>query len=394
MKPNTKNIPTLPIGLHRYDRGVYLRVTPSSRSWILKYQINGRRREMGLGPAEGQAISAVAAKVSAARFQINQGVDPLDCKAENKRVLKEEVKKKSAPTFGSFAPKAVDRIFKVRLFASRITESSWLRSVRELTNAFGSLKLSDITTEDVVKFLEPHWGHPRKARDLQGRLSNILDVAVTEGYITNNPAKWDFLKHWLPSLNKVRKSLPENHHAAVTAEELSRLAKTLWEKDTVWSLALLFGFLTVGRCQEWRLAEWSEIDTENLTLSVPPARRKDGRSEPHIVPLSRQSQEILKRLDTSSPFLFPGRKGDKSPITNCCLIRRLKSMTDMPITVHGTRSTFSDWCAKNNKNFLLSEKQLMHAVGNEVFRAYQRDDLLEQRRVLMQEWADYLLPDV
>lgn len=69
-------------------------------------------------------------------------------------------------------------------------------------------------------------------------------------------------------------------------------------------------------------------------------------------------------------------------------------MTDMPITVHGTRSTFSDWCAKNNKNFLVSEKQLMHAVGNEVFRAYQRDDLLEQRRVLMQEWADYLLPDV
>lgn len=64
------------------------------------------------------------------------------------------------------------------------------------------------------------------------------------------------------------------------------------------------------------------------------------------------------------------------------------------MTLHGMRSTFSDWGAKNEKNFLVSEKQLMHAVGNNVFRAYQRDDLLEQRRKLMQEWADYLLPNV
>ena len=393
MKPNTKNISTLPIGLHRYDRGVYIRVTPTSRSWILKYQLNGRRREMGLGPAEGQPISAVMAKANAARYNIDQGVDPLDIKAEKKCVLKEEAKQKAVPTFGQFAPKAVDRIFKVRMFTGCRTEASWLVTLKKLTLAFGSTKLSDITTADVVKFLEPSWGSPRAARDLQGRLSNILDVAVTEGYIPSNPAKWDFLKHWLPSLSKVRKSIPENHQAAVPAEELRRIAQALWREDSVFAMALLFGFLTAGRLAEWAQAEWAEIDAEAMTLSVPPARRKDGRPVPHVVPLPRQSQRILERLDTSSKLLFPGKFGTKA-VSGDALLKKIRSMTDMPITIHGTRSTFSDWCAKNNKNFLVSEKQLMHAVGNEVFRAYQRDDLLEQRRVLMQEWADYLLPDL
>ena len=393
MKPNTKNISALPIGLHRYDRGVYVRVTPTSRSWILKYQLNGRRREMGLGPAEGQSLSAVMAKVNAARYNIDQGVDPLDSKAENKRVLKEEAKKKSAPTFGSFAPKAVDRIFKVRMFTGENTEASWLRSLKSLMLAFGSYKLSDIATENVVKFLEPHWGNPRTARDLQGRLSNILDVAVTEGYIPSNPAKWDFLKHWLPSLSRVRNGMPEKHHSAVPAEELRRLAQVLWKEDSVCAMALVFSFLTVGRAQEWSLAKWSEINLEDMTFSVPPDRRKDGRSVPHVVPLPRQAQRLLERLDTSSRFLFPGR-GGRNAMSNKTALKNLKILTDTPITLHGTRSTFSDWCAKNGKNFLMSEKQLMHAVGNEVFRAYQRDDLLEQRRVLMQEWADYLLPDV
>ena len=141
MKPNTKNISTLPVGLHRYDRGVYIRVTPTSRSWILKYQLNGRRREMGLGPAEGQPISAVMAKANAARYNIDQGVDPLDIKAEKKCVLKEEAKQKVVPTFGQFAPKAVDRIFKVRMFTGCRTEASWLVTLKKLTLAFGSTKL-------------------------------------------------------------------------------------------------------------------------------------------------------------------------------------------------------------------------------------------------------------
>ena len=126
---------------------------------------------------------------------------------------------------------------------------------------------------------------------------------------------------------------------------------------------------------------------------MPQERHKDKKPYPHVVPLTRQLLRLIDRLDTSGDYLFQGR--GRSAIdqgTALYAIKRASGRDDM--TLHGMRSTFSDWGAKNEKNFLVSEKQLMHAVGNNVFRAYQRDDLLEQRRKLMQEWADYLLPNV
>ena len=112
-----------------------------------------------------------------------------------------------------------------------------------------------------------------------------------------------------------------------------------------------------------------------------------------MVPLSRQLLRLLERLDTSGDYIFQGK--GKAAVYSCTVLRAIKRASGRDdMTLHGMRSSFSDWCAKNEKNFLVSEKQLMHAVGNAVFQAYQRDDLLEQRRVLMQEWADFLLPNV
>ncbi len=393
MKPTSKNLSILPIGVHRYDRGLYVRVTATSRSWIFKYQINGRRREMGLGPVEGQLPSAVVAKANAARFQVDQGIDPLAEKQAKKAEEKVEAKRQKMPTFAEFAPKAVERIFKIRCFTGDRSEGSWVRTLQWLTASFGKFKLDELTTRDVVSALEPTWAdRPRTSRDIQGRLSNILDVAVTEGYITTNPAEWSRLKMWLPSISTLRRAKPEQHHAALSAEDLRELAQKMWNSDSTCQLAILFGILTVGRRQEYVLGKWSEIDIEELTFSVPPERRKDGKSVPHVVPLSRQAQRLLERLDTSGEYLFPSPRGAHIDLTY--LTKLAPTLTDKPFTLHGCRSTFSDWCAKNEKNFVVSEKCLMHAVGNAVFRAYQRDDLLEQRRNLLQEWADFLLPNV
>lgn len=393
MNPTSKNLHLLPIGVHRYDRGLYVRVTATSRSWIFKYQINGRRREMGLGPVEGQTVSAAVAKANAARFQVDQGVDPLAEKQAKKAEEKAEAKRQKMPTFAEFAPKAVERIFKIRRFTGATTEYSWLMTLEKLKAMLGKFKLDELTTRDIVTALEPTWcDSPHASRETQGRLSNILDVAITEGYITVNPAEWSRLKMWLPSISTLRRSKPEEHHAALSAEDLRDLAQKLWSSDSASQLAILFGILTVGRRQEYVLGKWSEIDTDELTFTVPPERRKDGKLVPHVVPLSRQAQRLLERLDTSGEYLFRGRAC--AHLCQNALSSYARRLTDKPFTLHGCRSTFSDWCAKNEKNFVVSEKCLMHAVGNAVFRAYQRDDLLEQRRKLLQEWADFLLPNV
>ena len=111
MKPTSKNLLLLPIGMHRYERGLYVRVTATSRSWVFKYQLNGRRREMGFGPVEGQAVSSILGKASAARFQIDRGIDPLAEKEARRAEAVAEAKRAKMVTFAEFAPKAVERIF-------------------------------------------------------------------------------------------------------------------------------------------------------------------------------------------------------------------------------------------------------------------------------------------
>ena len=393
MKFALKDINRLPTGIHCYDRGVYLRVTPRGMSWLLKYSINGRRRELGLG-GTAQPITAVLAKANLAKAQVAQGIDPLEQRAEVRAEQKRAEKKKQMPTFGELAPEALEHVLAMRQFQGARTEQSWRRSFRELAERFGTQKIDRITRDDCAAVLREVWTtKPRIAKDWQSRMLAVFDYAILRGWIEKNPAVWkNNLDAVLPSQAVVLRGKPENHHSAVSSAELGRVVQQLWRGDTVSALCAVFGCLTVGRASEFRCAQWDEIDLGAATLTVPPARRKDKKPYPFVVPLSRQAMALLHRLDTSGEFLFSCRDG--RPLTLATVLNTFKSVTDQPITTHGLRSTFADWCAKNEKNFLVSEKCLMHAVGNQVFRAYQRDDLLEQRRALLQEWADYLLPEV
>lgn len=393
MKFALKDINRLPTGIHCYDRGVYLRVTPRGMSWLLKYSINGRRRELGLG-GTAQPITVVLAKANLAKAQVAQGIDPLEQRAEVRAEQKRAEKKKQMPTFGELAPEALEHVLAMRQFQGARTEQSWRRAFRELAERFGTQKIDRITRDDCAAVLREVWTtKPRIAKDWQSRMLAVFDYAILRGWIEKNPAVWkNNLDAVLPSQAVVLRGKPENHHSAVSSAELGRVVQQLWRGDTVGALCAVFGCLTVGRASEFRCAQWDEIDLGAATLTVPPARRKDKKPYPFVVPLSRQAMALLHRLDTSGEFLFSCRDG--RPLTLATVLNTFKSVTDQPITTHGLRSTFADWCAKNEKNFLVSEKCLMHAVGNQVFRAYQRDDLLEQRRALLQEWADYLLPEV
>lgn len=393
---NLDTIPTLPEGIHRYERGLYVRVTKTSRFWLLKYTCNGKRREMGLGPALDQPLDAVRAKANRYRVMIDDGVDPLDVLAEKKEQQKQEEKKAKMPTFAEYAPKALERILFVRQFRGELTEKSWRHTISVLSEGpLGKRRLDSITKDDIAIVIQPVWvSKPRTGRDMLNRLNGIFNVAKSEGLVEKNPAEWvGGLDALLPAMGKVRSILvPEKHHAALSAEDLRSVVQELWKTDTVSAMAVVFGALTVGRANEYLGGRWDEVDLKEKTFSVPQERRKDGKKQPHVVPLSRQALALIKRLDTSSDFLFSFL--NNKPLCNSTVIRAIKAVTDKPVTLHGMRSTFSDWCAHNEKNFLVSEKCLMHAVGNSVFRAYQRDDLLDQRRVLMQEWADFLLPGV
>lgn len=401
MNLTSKNIMTVPVGIHRYQRGVYLRVTEKSRAWLIKYTINGKRKEFGLGAAKDQTISAMLQKANDAFGLVARGIDPVEARRKGREQAKAEAKAivvtRKVVTVRELFDDAYVHVLKMRRFTSGITEASWYKTAKDTAKFLGENRdVTSVTVDDMEALLTPLWTTQlTKARRTRERLDAFFSYGVARGIVSSNPAQWKgVLDQRLPPLSLVRRDVPTAHHEAVSPDELAKIARKLWLADTVPALCALFGLLTVGRRDEYRRAQWNEINWVDETFSVPTSRRKDKKANNFVVPLSRQAIATLKKLQAlgSEGFIF---KGVKAPFV-CAdtLLGTLRNITGEPISLHGCRSTFSDWCAINEKNFLVSEKCLMHSVGNNVFRAYQRDDQLKQRRVLLQEWADFLLPEI
>ena len=254
----------------------------------------------------------------------------------------------------------------------------------------GGLDVNEITYDDVLQILRPMWKSKTvTASRVRGRLEAIFDYAVRKKYRTKeNPARWKGLLEFdLPRQSKVT---IVKHHAAPALEDLQRAAVTLYKSDAGSHLATLFGILTATRCGEFCPAKWDEINFKTRTWYIPPERRKDGKTYPHRVPLSTWAIKVLKKIPRSHrEAIFQGqyREHLSKEMPRVILINAIRK----PVTMHGCRSTFSDWCYEHGKNPILTEKSLMHATGNEVYQAYQRSDLLEERRPLMEEYANVIM---
>lgn len=373
----------LPIGVYKIERGVYLRVEEKTRRFIFKCMRRGHRLELGLGPVEGQTISGVLGKAAQYRTAIEAGEPPVAEKPEIGRLLR-------IPTFDEYVGGAIKRIAFLRQWKNAKHGQQWVNTVNTYAvPVLGNKRLDKITGEDIYQVLRPIWQvKTETAQRLQERLNIIFALAIQDKYVEKNPATWEEnLSAKLPAASRLLR-VRTKHHAAVSAEELREIVARLRQIDHVTAKLILFGILTVGRLSEYSKSQWSEIDFRTNTLSVPYDRRKDNKAEPFVVPLSRQAQQVISEVPRDDDYIFSIYPG--TPISQSTVLKCLRKCTTKPITMHGMRSTFSDWCAQHNKNFLVSEKCLMHQVGGKVFCAYQRDDLLEQRHELLQEWADWL----
>ena len=385
MKPTARNVRTLPVGVHTLEKGVYLRVSKERRTWIFKYQKDGRRHELGLGGID-QSISTVLGKAAKLRAMLAEGVDPA---AEKKR--RREAAKKRIARFEDYVPEFLENLQFTRMFTNPHTLHYWDLRMRFWCSAFSSLMLHEITPEAIANVLKPTWTeNPRAGKDNLSAVRTYFTYLVGRGIVAKNPAEWDGgVGRYLPKVSAVLRSMPAKHHAAMSAEALRDFVQDLRKDESVSAKAVLLTALTATRSKELRELKWAEVDEEHKTATVPTERRKDKKPEPFLVPLSRQAMELIESIgSTGGEYVFEGDiKGE--PISHSSTYSYIKTRTGYGL--HGIRSTFSDWCAKNGKNLIVSEKCLMHSVGGKVFMAYQRNDLLEQRRVLLQEWADFLL---
>jgi integrase len=377
--------------------GLYLRVSSTgSKAWVFRYQLGGKRRDMGLGPFPDISLAEARRRASDHRNQRRDGVDLLEAKADRRQA--QRVATAKGRTFRECATEFIEK--NRAAWRNAKHRQQWENTLATYVYpTLGELPISAIDAGLVVQVLDPIWTvKPETASRVRGRIEAVLDAATVRGFRQGpNPAQWKGnLAHVLPAPAKVRKV---EHHAALPFDEMPAFLTALRTRTGMAARALEFTALTAARTGEALGARWAEIDLQAKVWTVPAARMKGGRE--HRVPLSDAVLGVLgdvqplamqrnRKPDPSAP-VFPGPRR-ALPMSNMTMLMLLRRMKRDDLTAHGFRSTFSDWAAERTAYPReVVEMALAHMVVNKVEAAYRRGDLFEKRRQLMEAWARFCL---
>lgn len=360
-------------GYHADGGGLYLLIGPTgAKSWVLRYQLRGRRREMGLGAASVVTLQEARGAAMAQRRVLVAGDDPIAARAAAQA---------AGSTFGECADALIESLRAG--WKNEAQADQWTQSLADY-GPCRSMPIADVDTIAVMACLRPIWPtRTETAKRVRGRIERVLDWAKVQGLRAgDNPARWaGHLDHLLPKPSKVAKA---EHHAAMPYSAAPALFARLAAVDGAGRRALRFAILTAARTGEVTGAQWAEFDLPEMLWSIPAGRMKGGR--PHVVPLSAAAVALLDGLPRDRPpFAL-------SENTMLFLLQRTPPKgLGLPYTVHGFRSTFRDWAAETTDHpGEVVEMALAHVIRNKAEAAYRRGDLLAKRRRLMDDWALFL----
>jgi integrase len=379
------------VGMHADGRGFYLQIRPGgARSWIYRFNLNGRTRDMGLGALANVSLVKARAKAAAARALRDDGIDPIEQAGELAAAAATPKGPKSLTFELAAEAYMVDKLKRLR---SDVHRHQWRQTLETYAYPIiGDMPVADIETSDVLAILRPIWDTKcETAARLRGRIERILARATVEGHRTGaNPATWrGHLQEALPKRAEVQ---PVVHHAAIEFSDLPAFMTELDERAEVGAAALRFLILTAARTSEVTGAHWSEINWADETWTVPAIRAKTGRD--HVVPLSTGAVAALREVeplrDLSGGIIFPGRNGNG--LSQMTLLALLQRRMKRGVTVHGFRSAFRDWAGDVGEvPRELAEASLAHVVKDATERAYRRKTAVERRRKVMQAWCDFCM---
>lgn len=362
-------------GRYGDGEGLFLVVGKSGgKSWIVRVQKNGKRRDIGLGSASKVPLKLARERATAVRTQIEVGIDPV---AERRRAA-------GIPTFREAA--LLVHAEHKRGWKNGKHQAQWLSTLEAYAYPhFGNVSVSDIEAPAVRDALAEIWlAKPETARRLRQRINTVIDWSVAKGYRDRGLA--------LPVIDKALPKQRERvkHHSAMPYSELPTFLSTVRQRETIGRLALEAAILTAARSGEIRLATWDEVDLESGLWTIPANRMKAGRE--HVVPLSTAATALFERAKPhrrpSCNLVFPG-SGKSKPLSDMTLTKVMRDLARAE-TVHGFRSTFRDWVAeKTQYPREIAEAALAHVNPDRTEAAYLRTDRREQRRNLMEDWAVY-----
>lgn len=375
---------------------------PISRSWILRVQVAGQRQPVGLGGFPQVSLAAAREQARKLATDARGGVNLIARKRAQRSALIAAASRNK--TFKDCAEAYMEA------HASDYTNDKHRKQWPSTLEAYaypliGKRLVADITMRDVLDVLLQETTHrdgstgklwhikAETAKRLLDRIRTVLDYALVNEYRSGtNPATWrGYLDTQLPSPRGLKSV---KHHPAVPYAQVGDFMANLRRNQSTSARALEFLILTGVRSGSVRLADWSEIDLVKKLWIIPAAHTKAKRE--HRVPLAPQAIRLLKGVErmAGTDKVFPSASGKAlSDMALSQLTRGMRERGELPVDAvpHGFRSTFRVWAAEQtNYPDEIRKAASGHVVGDQVKEAYQRTDLLEKRRQLMNEWAAFL----
>jgi integrase len=386
-------------GLH-----LLLFVKGGAHGWRLAYTFNGARNILSLGTYPDTGLALARRKADEARKLIREGTDPSDArkaaKAEAERHRKaERLADAGQPPEGSF--EAVAREWLATVHGAKSTEGhaerTRIRMEQDLFPWIGRRPIAEIDAPELLACLRrvEARGAIETAHRVKYAAGQVFRYGIATGRCTRDAAG---------DLRDALTPVHVRHHAAITdpkrAGELLR-AIAAYKGHGVTRAALQLAPLVFQRPGELRMAEWSEIDLDAATWTIPSERMKRRKQDKasgsaHLVPLARQAVAILLELHPLTGhgrYLFPSLRTGERPMSDAAVIAALRRMgfPKDEMTGHGFRAMARTMLAERlGVAESVIEAQLAHAVPDTLGRAYNRTEFAEQRRTMMQTWADYL----
>ncbi|AOF96514.1 tyrosine-type recombinase/integrase [Sphingobium sp. RAC03] len=384
-KLNVKKIASLDVpNVYSDGGGLYLRVRKSgTKSWLFIYMLRGKRREIGLGSVLD--VSLAAARKTAEELRTIQlaGRDP----AEARKLARPASAR--ITTFADVATELIDTI--EGGFKNEKHRKQWRSTIDTYAKPLLPMAVDQITMDDVASVLKPIWlTKSETASRVRQRIERILDAATVKGLRRgDNPAR---LKGNLEIVLPRKSKGEDGHHQALLFPDVPAFMTALASRQAPSARALEFTILTAARTGETLGMKWEEVQLDQRLWTIPANRMKMGRA--HQVPLSDPAVAILQSLAPADPdpkaHVFRGAGG--SSLSNMAMLTLLKRM-EVPVTVHGFRSSFRDWAGETTSHGREEiEMALAHDTLSKTEKAYRRGNALDKRRSLMRDWAHFILP--